>query len=560
MGANNSSTEAEYTDNHNDDNTEEPEAEEMAQAVEDVNINTIAAVQIESSNYQPDLGVELTITDSTEGSELADVKVDEKNNESYPESSDKTNVDMSKNIGIGTNVNTTGDNTTASESGVDEKNNARRADDTYSQCSRPGAKWSLCNCISEKNKCCISLWVRFVLAAFLLATILCIPGEDEGFEIIFVRKHIFVAWLVSLIFIIPAFIRNIEVCRHGKPAWIGRPQPDLHSKPKKIQQLLRFLKKPGIHRWRKKVDSHLSKLESCKFDIMYWLYQFCLFVGPLSVGLVYAIPLECYSFLAASLLLSFVFYFEGAFLGMILVTHYLLHYIGNVYLALTFDLSYFVIIFKRTVVVELLMYVSGAATIDVLPLVVQRCIVKFNIDDSRNRDIAATKCFNQFVFSVGYQRRLVIGLIVIFRALHSMTLMNDFPGRSLNYPSSTQNNSTLSNKLYVAIIFLTAVVANAFEMVINGSILVQCSPTEAATIWATSFFRLFKNCFVDMGLMIKAFHRSKGGWAKNEKVAAVIFTVLFIGSFGIACFLLFYPKYHTVYRLDYSNRTVSMHI
>eukprot|EP00511_Aplanochytrium_stocchinoi_P004727 CAMPEP_0204828674 /NCGR_PEP_ID=MMETSP1346-20131115/6562_1 /ASSEMBLY_ACC=CAM_ASM_000771 /TAXON_ID=215587 /ORGANISM="Aplanochytrium stocchinoi, Strain GSBS06" /LENGTH=141 /DNA_ID=CAMNT_0051957929 /DNA_START=328 /DNA_END=750 /DNA_ORIENTATION=- len=141
MGANNSSTEAEYTDNHNDDNTEEPEAEEMAQAVEDVNINTIAAVQIESSNYQPDLGVELTITDSTEGSELADVKVDEKNNESYPESSDKTNVDMSKNIGIGTNVNTTGDNTTASESGVDEKNNARRADDTYSQCSRPGAKW-----------------------------------------------------------------------------------------------------------------------------------------------------------------------------------------------------------------------------------------------------------------------------------------------------------------------------------------------------------------------------------------------------------------------------------
>lgn len=270
----------------------------------------------------------------------------------------------------------------------------------------------------------------------------------------------------------------------------------------------------------------------------------------------------CWWVVIYALVLSFVCLFEGTFLGMILVTHYLLHYIGNIYLAVTFDVSFITVVLDR-----LLRHLFEARSSDVLdlelieldslPANIRKCLLDWELP-SYNSTVhtnieAVARCVNAGIFNVGVLRRVVFGLMVLFRALHSMALINDFSGRTLNYPSRASRESSVIKKVYTTIIFLTAVVANAFEIVINGSILIECTPNQAGALWTTAFFRLFKNCFVDMGLMIKTFHRSRHGWTDNEKISGVAFALLFIASFIAACFMI--AEFNEKVEHQYPNHT-----
>uniref|UniRef100_A0A7S3PKV4 Uncharacterized protein n=1 Tax=Aplanochytrium stocchinoi TaxID=215587 RepID=A0A7S3PKV4_9STRA len=154
---------------------------------------------------------------------------------------------------------------------------------------------------------------------------------------------------------------------------------------------------------------------------------------------------------------------------------------------------------------------------------------------------AARSCLDNFILDEGTSLKAVIAIVVIFRLLHLATMVNDFPGRSLNWPVDGHETS-LTEQLYATVLFLSLVVTEAFEFILNGAIVVQCPVSVSPSLWTTSFFRIFKNCFIDMNVTIKTWKRAKDVWVKNTKIAVALFILFYAAMLIIGGLSLYAGK------------------
>lgn len=218
-----------------------------------------------------------------------------------------------------------------------------------------------------------------------------------------------------------------------------------------------------------------------------------------------------------------------------MVTHYLLHYIGNLYLAASFDVGVFILVGGENVGKDVTIPLNVTDIIKRYPRFYFNCVQE-SIPHP-DHSVLVKRCVVDELRGLKSGTKIGLATIVALRGFHSMVLINDYPGRSLNWHVHEKLKLFSWKLFYLTVMFLTVVLALVCELVVNGTLLVTCSPSTAPTIWITTFFRLFKNCFVDMGVMLKLWNETWDSWFPRKSIAIVVLILLVVGAGLLAIFL-----------------------